>query len=204
MAQETIDLVHAFYEDDEYSRQLPGKKDNVSIKKGVHEQKWLVPCNLHELFVAFKGRNPHVKIQFSTFCTLRPKWWVIAGSSGTHSVCVCTTHQNTVSSKILLVDPLNWKLTYKDLVNKVVCDPSNRECMTHRCTNCPGTIALRKFLEEELNDIDPDFQFHYSQWQTTDRASLVTVTSTCEEYKDTLISAINATTKHFVFSQLSS
>ena len=26
MAQETIDLVHAFYEDDEYNRQSPGKK----------------------------------------------------------------------------------------------------------------------------------------------------------------------------------
>ena len=47
--------------------------------------------------------------------------------------------------------------------------------MMHCCINCPETNALRKFLEEELNDIDLDFQFHYSQWQTTDRASLVTV-----------------------------
>ena len=30
IAQEIIDLVHAFYEDDEYSRQLPRKKDYVS------------------------------------------------------------------------------------------------------------------------------------------------------------------------------
>ena len=42
MAQETIDLVHAFYEDDEYSRQLPRKKDYASIQKGVHKQKQLV------------------------------------------------------------------------------------------------------------------------------------------------------------------
>ena len=59
--------------------------------------------------------------------------------------------------------------------------------MMYRCTNCPETNVLRKFLAEELCDSDPDFEFHYSQWQTTDRASLVTVTSTCEEYKDTLI-----------------
>ena len=26
MTQETTDLVHAFFEDDEYSKQLPGKK----------------------------------------------------------------------------------------------------------------------------------------------------------------------------------
>ena len=137
------------------------------------------------MFVAFKERIPDVKIGFFKFCTLCPKWCVIAGSSGTHSVCVCPSHQNT----ILLVDALNWEVTYKDLVHEVVRDPSNHECLMHHCINCPGTNALCKFLEEELSDIDPDFQIHYSQWQTTDRASLVTVLSTCEEYKDTLISA---------------
>ena len=82
-----------------------------------------------------------------------------------------------------------------------MCDPWNCECMMHCCINCPGTNTLRKFLEEELSDIDPDFQFHYSQWYTTDRASQVTVTSTCEEYKDTLISAINAITKHLFLAK---
>ena len=77
-----------------------------------------------------------------------------------------------------------------------MCDPSNREYMMHPCTNCLGTNALYKFLEEELSDIDPDFQFHNSEWQTTDRTSLVIVTSTCEEHKNTLKSAINAITKH--------
>ena len=159
MSQETINFVHAFYEDDEYSRQLPGKKDYVSTQKGVHKQKQLVLCNLLELFIAFKERKSDMRIEFSKFGPLHPKWCVIAGSSETHSVCVCTTHHNTN----LAVDARNWEPTYNDLVNKVVCDPSNRECVMHRCTNCPGTNALRKFLEEDLSDIDPDFQFHYSQ-----------------------------------------
>ena len=115
MAQKTIDLVQVFYEDDEYRRQLPRKKDYVCIQKGFHKQKRLVLYNLHELFVALKERNPDAKIGFSKFCTLCPKWCVIAGSSGTHSVCVCTTHQNT----ILLVDALIWEVTYKDLVTSV-------------------------------------------------------------------------------------
>ena len=38
MAQEAIDLIHAFYEDDEYRRQLSRKKDYVSIQKGAHKQ----------------------------------------------------------------------------------------------------------------------------------------------------------------------
>ena len=119
MAEETTDLVYAFYEDNEYSRQLPRKKDYVSIQKGVHKQKQLVLCSLHELFVAFKERNADVKIGFTEFCALHPTWCAIAGSSGTHSVCVCNTNQNT----ILLVEVLNWKVTCKDLVNKVVYDP---------------------------------------------------------------------------------
>ena len=94
------------------------------------------------------------------------------------------------------------EVTYNNLVNKVVCDPSNRECMMHHCTNCPWTNTLCKFLEDEFSDIDPDFQFHYSQWQTTDRASLVTVTSTCEEFKNTLISVINVITKHLFYVKL--
>ena len=92
-------------------------------------------------------------------------------------------------------------LTYKDLVNKGVCDPSDCECKMHRCTNCPGTNTLCKFLEQELSGNDPDFQFHYSQWQTTDRASPVTVTSTFEEYIDTLISALNAITKQSLLAK---
>ena len=44
MAQEIIDLVHAFYEGYEYSREPPAKKDYVSIQKGVHKQKQLLLC----------------------------------------------------------------------------------------------------------------------------------------------------------------
>ena len=43
--QETLDLVQSFFEDDEYSRQIPGKKDYVSISWNVHKQKQLVLCN---------------------------------------------------------------------------------------------------------------------------------------------------------------
>ena len=76
-------------------------------------------------------------------------------------------------------------------------DSSNHECTIHCCTNCPGTNTLCKFPEEELSD----FQFHYSQWHTTDRTFLATVTSTCKEYKDTLISALNAITKYLFLAK---
>ena len=52
------------------------------------------------MHAAFHIKFPDDKISFSKFCSLQPKWCVCAGSSGTHSVCVCTIHQNI----ILLID----------------------------------------------------------------------------------------------------
>ena len=106
MAQETIDLVHAFYKDDEYSRQLPGKKDYVKHTEKCLQTKAVssVWCNLHELFVAFKERNPGVKTEFSKFCTLHRKWSFRA------EMCQCVTasHQENAwyASAQLIQTPL--------------------------------------------------------------------------------------------------
>ena len=88
MVQETIDVVNVFHEHDEHSRQLPGKKDYVSIQKDVHKQKQLVLCNLHELFVEFKERNPDLKIRFSKCCTVHPKWCLCRFIRNTLSICL--------------------------------------------------------------------------------------------------------------------
>ena len=48
LSQEVIDSVKAFYEDDEFSRMMPGGKDFVSIGNKVHMQKRLLLCNLNE------------------------------------------------------------------------------------------------------------------------------------------------------------
>ena len=103
------------------------KKNYVSIVKGVHKQKRLVLCNLREMYVAFKGKYRNVKLGFSKFCTFRPKWCVLAGFSGTHSVCVCSIHQNA----ILLVNAINWVITYKGLISEIVCDSTRKEFMMH-------------------------------------------------------------------------
>ena len=81
------------------------------------------------MYAAFKEKYPNVKLGFSKFCTFRPKWCVLAGSSGTHSVCVYSIHQNA----ILLVDAINWDIKYKELISKIVCDYTRKACMMHRC-----------------------------------------------------------------------
>ena len=41
-----------------------------------------------------------------------------------------------------------------------------------------------------------DSELHYCQWDTTDRASLTTLTATYEEYKELLVESINKLTRH--------
>jgi len=79
----------------------PGKKEKVNVrnKDGEKEehQKRLVLCYLKELYAPFnKTHMQHglKKVGFLKFASLRPKWCVLAGSSGTHSVCVCKIHQS--------------------------------------------------------------------------------------------------------------
>ena len=73
-------------------------------------------CNLRELYTAFKEKHPNVNIGFSTFCALRLQWCVLAYSKMSHTVCVCSVHQNDV----LLVDALGLDLTYKDLIKLIL------------------------------------------------------------------------------------
>ena len=150
LSQNTINLVKAFYEDDEFSRQMPGKKDYLSVSGNTHKQKRLILSNLNELYANFKSRYVGTSIGFSK-CELRPKWCVLAGSSGTHSVCVSTYHQNTK----LLLAPLN--VTYQELFPLIVCDINNKECMVHRCPNCPESkTLLQDFLFHTIGDFDDD------------------------------------------------
>lgn len=87
-----------FYCDDEVSMNMPGMKDYVSIRNDEgerrHVQKRLILSNLKELYVLFRSKYTETKIGFSTFVSLRPKNCVLAGMSGTHTVCVCAIHEN--------------------------------------------------------------------------------------------------------------
>ena len=185
-------LVQDFFQQDEYSRIMPGKKDCVKVKVGPPQQKRLLMCNLHELYIDFKSKYPNFKIGFSKFCSLRPKWCISVGPSGTHCVCVCIHHQNS----ILLVNAIQWNVTYKDLMSKLVCDTSNNECMIHRCAKCPGFDNLKEFLDEELSEIDEEEEIQFNQWESTDRSQLVTQTASLFEYKELVVSHINQLTSH--------
>ena len=224
LSDEIIKDVQLFYEDDEYSRMMPGKKDCVSIGRNIHRQKRLLLCNLNELYTAFKAKHPNHKIGLSKFCALRPKWCVTVASSGSHTVCVCTIHQNTtlavdayqcminsyISSKNRqerhekesLGDNFEptpkFEIDYKTLLKQVVCDTDNMECMVHRCEKCPGYKSLELYLQRKLEELEIDMNddVSYTQWDSTDRTTLRTVTSSVTEFLELLVYQVDNLAAH--------
>lgn len=129
ISTKTLELVRTFYESDEYSRMMPGKKDSVSISKNVHVQKRLLLANLKELYSALNLTSLGLKLVFQNSATYVQNG-VLVGSPGTHSVCVCTIHQNVN----LLLLACNIEETSQDLIGYLVCSTYNRDCMLRHCS----------------------------------------------------------------------
>ena len=62
--------------------------------KCEHIQKPPVLGDLRGVHCEFKEKIPDCKTGVLKFAELRRKHCVLAGTSGTHSVCVCTMYQN--------------------------------------------------------------------------------------------------------------
>ena len=63
-----------------------GQKIKSVWAKKQHMQKQLILVNLKELYSSFLKEHADIKIGFSKFCQLRPKWCVLLGASSTHFV----------------------------------------------------------------------------------------------------------------------
>lgn len=194
--------VVGFYESDSVSRICPGMKDYVVVKDTegtkTRVQKRLILGTLKEIFELFKADQSNPKMSFSSFAALRPKHCVLAGSSGTHNVCVCSHHENVK----LMVDALSvTDLSYRDLIDHAVCDASNADCMNGDCSDCPGTQGVLDFLllimadVKDLDDLDCDVK--YKQWVSSDRrCRLVDVEEGYEEFLENLSAEVRKLTKH--------
>lgn len=189
-----------FYESEENSRMLPGKKDCVSIQteEGKEKrQKMLVLSNLKELYESFKNTHPDMKIGFSSFASLRPKWCVLAGVAGTHTVCVCVIHQNPK----LKIQSIETPSSMTELMAKGVCSIDNQNCMMHNCENCPGMEAIAEELENTVQDNE---SIQYQQWISTDHCALLSIQQPRMEFIPNLASDLYKLTSHHFISKAQS
>ena len=212
LSNETITMVQNYYESDDISRVMPGKKDCISVKvddRRILVQKRLLLGNLKEVYQQFKDQFPAEKIGFSRFAELRPKHCVLAGASGTHAVCVCTIHQNT---KLMMVAGKLAELTagrelhlqhYYHCIALVICNPPQPACYLRICQFCPGISQLKDYLNEVMDDNYID-SIQYKQWVSVDRSTLETITKSADDFVDSFCDQIKLLIPHsFIAKQQS-
>lgn len=112
------------------------RKNSVSVRIdgiAVPKLKQLFLCNVNQLFVKFKESYPCIKIGGSKFSEL-PLVMFIAEASGTHTVCMYFYHKNLK----LIIEGAKLNLNCKDLIEMLVYDTKNYNCMISECENCGG------------------------------------------------------------------
>ena len=60
--------------------------------------------------------------------------------------------------------------------------------MLAQCDNCPGKELLTVHLYEIFGKYKDDFEIHYKQWQTTDCATLLSLTEDISMFVELLVS----------------
>jgi len=106
---------------------------------------------------------------------------------------VCTIHQNAE----LLAIAAKLDVDVHNLIEIMVCSRDSRQCMMHRCENCPRIVPLQRFLNIQLfSDEDGCENITFKQWTTTDRAELITRTESVEDFVEILINHLNKLTVH--------
>lgn len=66
---------------------------------------------------------------FLYICRIKTKMGVLAGSSGTHSVCVCVTHQNVK----LMSSAAKPSYSCSEIIGSMVCSAEKQTCMFGQC-----------------------------------------------------------------------
>lgn len=202
--EEVVSLINNFYELDENSRVMPGKKDFVSVKvdtNRVQMQKRLLLLNLKELYQLFTESYPEAKCSFSKFASLRPKHCVLAGASGTHSVCVCVIHENVKlliegsNIKNLTANTTNTLQSYHDCLKCMICKEPTNDCYFGKCSKCPGAENL---IDELAKTFDENFidEITYRQWTHVDRTTLQLMISPVDEYLQKLKTSLEKLLLH--------
>ncbi|KAL7298729.1 hypothetical protein TKK_0008483 [Trichogramma kaykai] len=211
---ETETIVKSFYERDDVSRMMPGMKDYICIKtddgQRIHEQKRLLLGDLGDLYSQFKKEHEGIKIGFTKFTLLRPIHCILAGSNGTHNVCVCVRvyHENV---KLMLEaadfshlnhieNPHLNSNDYRDFLKATKCLNPSQDCYIGNYLDCQTAADLQK----QLNTIFSDNHIHeitFYNWLHTDRCNITSQTLNVHEFSELLSEKLIKLKTHEYFSE---
>lgn len=206
ISEETQQLITSFYLRDDISRPLPGSKDVLSVRENgqrVKKTKRLVLSTLGTLQSQFCEEFPNNPVSRAKFCELRPKECVLAGTPGTHVICVCVHHQNPV----LMFEGANLKKSgldsVKDCRKLLLCREPTVECYLRKCKQCPDSTALREHLEVYF-DSEMITHVKYNQWESTDRGTIVPITKETDDFIYDFIALLEALITHDYITKMQS
>ena len=138
---------------------------------------------------------------------------LLAGTSGTHSVCVCTLHQNVKlmlegckflsneDLKVMLISDHAGPITYYHILDCMTRNPGTPDCFLENCQKCSNyeefgqqLIALmERFLIDEVN---------FKVWINVDRTTLETLTKSSDKFIELLSEKLHLLKRHdFVAKQ---
>ncbi|KAJ8672151.1 hypothetical protein QAD02_003410 [Eretmocerus hayati] len=199
---EVLKLIEDFYTSDDKSRIQPEKNDYVPVlinRERVRIQERLHSCNLKECYQNFKDEHSEVSVGFSRFAEARPPYVILAGATGTHTVCVCKIHQNfELLIHALDLESINDQLrkwNYKDILARIICSSSTHKCYLRKFPSCPDIHVIvdeitRMLRHESINEIT------LKQWTNVDRSALETFTQKLPQVMTTVLQSLPNLLKH--------
>ena len=88
-----------------------------------------------------------------------------------------------------------FNVTYKNMLRIVVCDVQKMECMVQRCHKNPTDTVLREYVELKFQEYDIEEDITYSHWDSTNRTTLRTHTTSVDEFIELLVYHIDNLSK---------
>ncbi|CAF3857698.1 unnamed protein product [Rotaria sp. Silwood1] len=140
---ELKELVGQFYQRDDITYQLPGKRDYVTVTDDNGEsmtlKKRILLYNIRETYQLFVNEysNKNVDLSLTSFNELRPVN-ILIHSYMPHRSCLCIYHENVN----LLIKPLSKHIScdglnlLQEFTSMLGCDEQEEKCMFSCCHLC--------------------------------------------------------------------
>ena len=123
-----LEKTKAFYEQDDNSRMLPGKRDTIT-KKQMKKRNRLLYESMAVLHDRYMYDHPASPVAYSTVCRRKPFWVVPPKMSDRDSNVQSMTDTLLREGAIESVRPV-------EQYTKLVCDVNRTTCMYGECTHC--------------------------------------------------------------------
>ena len=124
-------------------------------------------CNLNELYMLPSNNNYLIqKLDSLSFVGFHLSGVLLSISALWNLMNINLEDDNNVQML------QNIDIDYKKVMQSIVCDTDNMECVVHCCEKCPGFNNLQTYLEGKFSAFEFDDEITYSQWDSTNRTKL--------------------------------